>query len=152
MLKYYQDRFHYILVDEFQDTNVVQYNIIKMLASDSRNLFVVAMMTKVFIVFGVLVEKMFQFEKDFPERKKVVLEQNYRSSNTILKGANRLINNNQKRQTKELYSSIEGQVSDVVYVDNYNQDEEARYVAGEIKRLVKSGYQYEDIVLYEPTL
>ena len=92
---------------------------------------------------------MFQFEKDFPERKKVVLEQNYRSSNTILKGANRLINNNQKRQTKELYSSIEGQVSDVVYVDNYNQDEEARYIAGEIKRLVKSGYQYEDIaVLY----
>ena len=52
-----------------------------------------------------------------------------------------------------MYSSIEGQVSDVVYVDNYNQDEEARYVAGEIKRLVKSGYQYEDIAVYiEPTL
>lgn len=150
VLKYYQDRFHYILVDEFQDTNVVQYNIIKMLASDSRNLFVVGDDDQSIYRFrGATVENMFQFEKDFPERKKVVLEQNYRSSNTILKGANRLINNNQKRQTKELYSSIEGQVSDVVYVDNYNQDEEARYVAGEIKRLVKSGYQYEDIaVLY----
>lgn len=150
VLKYYQNKFHYILVDEFQDTNRVQYHIIKMLAEKSRNLFVVGDDDQSIYRFrGATVENMFRFEKDFPERKVVVLEQNYRSSNAILKGANRVIKHNQKRQAKELYSINDGVSNDVIYVDSYNQDEEARFVANEIKRLVKDGYQYEEIaVLY----
>lgn len=150
VLKYYQNKFHYILVDEFQDTNVVQYNIIKMLAEMSRNLFVVGDDDQSIYRFrGATVENMFQFEKDFPDRKVVILEQNYRSTNAILKGANQVIKHNQNRQTKELYSAFDGSTNDVVYVDSYNQDEETRYVANEIKRLVKEGYKYEEIaVLY----
>jgi DNA helicase-2/ATP-dependent DNA helicase PcrA len=147
---FYQNLFKYVLVDEFQDTNVIQYHIIRMITEKSHNVFVVGDDDQSIYSFrGACVDNMFRFQKDFPEAQKVILNQNYRSSNAILKGSNCLIKNNQKREVKELFSSVDGNNRDVTIVDHYNQDEEVRYVTNEITRLVKQGYKYEEIaVLY----
>lgn len=151
VLEYFQNKYQYILVDEFQDTNVLQYNIIKMLASKYRNIFVVGDDDQSIYSFrGANVLNMYQFSKDYPEREMIKLTQNYRSSNAILRGSNNLIKHNKHREEKELFSEVEGKLQDVTIHDAYYYEDEPRYIVDEIKRLVAhQNYQYKDIaVLY----
>lgn len=146
-LKYYQNKFKYILVDEFQDTNIIQYNIIKMLSKDN-NLFVVGDDDQSIYAFrGANVLNMNQFSVDFPEAKKVILNHNYRSSNVILTGSNNLIGHNIHRQKKELVSDRDGLPSDIVIYNTEYFEDEPRFVASEIHSLIKRGYKYSDIVV-----
>lgn len=151
VLEYYQRLYHYILVDEFQDTNKVQYNIIKMLASSLENLFVVGDDDQSIYSFrGATIDNMLNFTKDYPNAKVVKLLKNYRSHNSILKGANAVIKNNQIREPKQLYSDVEGSINDVIVQEAYYYEAEVRYVVNEIAHLVRhDGYKYSDIaVLY----
>ena len=134
VLEYFQNKYKYILVDEFQDTNVIQYNIVKMLANKYRNIFVVGDDDQSIYSFrGANVHNMYQFSEDYPERFLVKLTENYRSTNAILRGSNNLIKHNKHREEKELFSSIEGKLQDVVLHDAYYYEDEPRYIAEEIK-------------------
>lgn len=149
VLKYYQELFQYIMVDEFQDTDELQYSIIKLLCESHRNIFVVGDDDQSIYSFrGACVENMFQFKKDFPDAKIVKLTQNYRSSNAILKGANAVISNNTIREQKELHSDIESKPNSVVVQETYYYDDEARFAASEITHMVQKGYcDYKDIAV-----
>ncbi len=150
-LDFYQRLFEYILVDEFQDTNKIQYEIIKMLASKNHNLFVVGDDDQSIYSFrGACIDNMLGFTKDYPEAKVFHLEQNYRSHDSILKGANALINCNENREKKHLYSEIKGSLDDIVIQEAFFYDQEVRFVTNEIAHLVAEGYcDYKDIaVLY----
>lgn len=147
----YQEKFKYILVDEFQDTNKVQYNIIKMLANKYNNLFVVGDDDQSIYSFrGASLDNMLNFTKDYPQAKVVKLLKNYRSHNSILKGANAVIKNNQIREPKQLYSDVEGSLNDVIIQEAYYYEAEVRFVCNEIAHLVRqNGLRYSDIaVLY----
>lgn len=151
VLEHFQNKYKYILVDEFQDTNVIQYNIIKMLANKYKNIFVVGDDDQSIYSFrGANVLNMYQFSNDYPDRTLIKLTQNYRSTNAILRGSNNLIKHNKHREEKELFSSNEGSLQDVVIHDSYYYEDEPRYIADEIKRLVAhENYNYKDIaVLY----
>lgn len=151
VLKYYQDYFKYILVDEFQDTNKIQYKIIRLLSADNDNLFVVGDDDQSIYSFrGACIDNMLGFTKDYPNAKVFKLLKNYRSHNSILKGANALIKCNETREPKELYSDVEGSMDDVIVrPDLFMYDAEVRYVTNEILHLVANGYDYSDIaVLY----
>lgn len=151
VLDIYQKNFEYILVDEFQDTNKVQYNIIKMLGAVHHNIFVVGDDDQSIYSFrGACIDNMLNFTKDYPDAKVFKLLRNYRSHDSILKGANAVIKNNQIREPKELYSEIKGSLDDVVVQEAYYYEEEVRFVTNEISHLVNhDGYKYSDIaVLY----
>lgn len=151
VLASYQEQFKYILVDEFQDTNKVQYNIIKMLATKYNNLFVVGDDDQSIYSFrGASPDNMLNFTKDYPQAKVVKLLKNYRSHNSILKGANAVIRNNQIREPKQLYSDVEGSLNDVIIQEAYYYEAEVRFVCNEIAHLVRqNGLRYSDIaVLY----
>ena len=151
VLDYYQRLYHYILVDEFQDVNKVQYSIVKMLAGALGNLFVVGDDDQSIYSFrGASPDNMLNFTKDFPNAKVFKLLKNYRSHNSILKGANAVIKNNQIREPKQLYSDIEGSLNDVIIQEAYYYEAEVRFVVNEIAHLVRSnGLNYSDIaVLY----
>lgn len=148
VLEKYQERFKYILVDEFQDTDDVQYQIIKMLASKSKNIFVVGDDDQSIYSFrGTNYKNMHYFKEDFPECYIVHLTQNYRSTQTILDGANKLISHNENREEKELFSNIAGKSDDVMIFQAYNEKEEVDYVLDEITTLKNKGYQYQDIAI-----
>lgn len=148
-LAYYEHRFTYLLVDEFQDTNEIQCSIIKKLAKPLNNLFVVGDDDQSIYSFrGANIENMLKFTKTYPEAKVVKLVQNYRSTNIILKGANEVIKNNKERESKELFSTIEGSRKDVVIQEAYYYEDEARFAANEILHLVQhEGYSYHDIAI-----
>lgn len=150
-LNFYQDIFKYVLVDEFQDTNTVQYDIINLLTKKYNNIFVVGDDDQSIYSFrGAKIENMMRFKEDHKDAKIVKLIENYRSTNMILKGANALIKNNKIREEKELFSKIEGSKKDVVLQEAYYYEDEIRYVLNEIATLVShEGYNYSDIaVLY----
>lgn len=148
VLEHFQRKYQYILVDEFQDTNIIQYHIIKLLAGENANLFVVGDDDQSIYSFrGANVTNMYQFSKDYPDRKMYKLVQNYRSTNAILKGSNNLISHNRHREEKELFSTNEGSLQDITIHDSYYYEDEPRYIVDEIKKLVQSGYQYKDIAL-----
>ncbi len=148
--KHYQDKYRYILVDEFQDTNALQYEIVKLLAGDAQNVFAVGDDDQSIYSFrGARVDNMYLFLEEFKKVKKIILNKNYRSTNAILKGANSVIANNQMREDKKLISDIEGTYNDVTVNESYYYEDEARYVSNEIRKLVKDRYDYKDIaVLY----
>ena len=99
VLEEYQDRYKYILIDEYQDTNEAQYTFSKILASKYRNIFVVGDNDQAIYAFrGANYKNILNFEKDYPEAKSVVLEENYRSTKTILNAANDVIKNNKERK------------------------------------------------------
>ena len=115
ILKKYQDIFQYVLVDEFQDTNLTQYNIVKLLTKESKNLFVVGDDDQSIYSFrGTNYENMQLFKEDYPEHQLFYLTENYRSPQSILDGCNRLIANNINREKKELFSSNPGEESDIL--------------------------------------
>lgn len=148
VLEKYQDKFKYILIDEFQDTDNIQYEIIKMLARKSNNLFAVGDDDQSIYSFrGTNYKNMQNFKSDFPDCVTVHLTQNYRSTQTILDGANKLIANNINREAKELFSIINGKINDVTMFQSYNEKEEVEYVLDEIQTLKNKGFKYKDIAI-----
>ncbi|MGH8377635.1 MAG: DNA helicase II [Gammaproteobacteria bacterium] len=149
LLAHYQQRFRHILVDEFQDTNAIQYAWVRLLAGKQSVPFVVGDDDQsIYGWRGAKIENILKFEKDFPETKVVRLEQNYRSTGNILKAANALIANNSSRLGKNLWTSGSDGVPIRVYAA-YNEQDEAQFVLEHIKRWQQQGGARHDIaVLY----
>lgn len=148
VLAKYQQRYRYILVDEFQDTNKTQYEIVKLLTKHSRNLFVVGDDDQSIYRFrGADYTNIKSFKADYPEHKTFHLTQNYRSTQAILDGCNSLIKNNFSREEKELWSSAKGSSDDCVIKQVYNHDEEVNYVIENIKQLYKKNQNYNDFAI-----
>lgn len=149
ILEEYQNRYKYILIDEYQDTNEAQYVLSKLLSSKYRNIFVVGDNDQAIYAFrGANYKNILNFEKDYPEAKTVLLEENYRSTKTILNAANSVIKNNRERKDKNLWSNNDNG-SKIKYRVVQNEKEEASFVASEIKELITKGIKEEDIaVLY----
>ena len=145
--EYLSGRFRYILVDEFQDTNAVQYEIIKMLASTHGNLFAVGDDDQsIYGWRGAKIENILHFEKDFKGAKVFKLERNYRSTKTILNLANTVIKNNGRRKDKTLWTeNPEGDPAKVYEAEE--ESGEARYIAHTIAGLVSRGYRYSDFAV-----
>ncbi len=149
ILDYYQEKYKYILIDEYQDTNEVQYKLSKLLANKYKNIFVVGDPDQSIYMFrGANYKNILNFEKDYKNAKVVPLEENYRSTNYILQAANSVIRNNKDRKEKNLWSS-NGDGSKITYFRAYDGKHEIQLVIDEIKRLLDVGYSYSDIsVLY----
>lgn len=149
ILKMYQERFKYILVDEYQDTNRVQYILVNMLAARYKNICVVGDNDQAIYSWrGSDYRNILNFEKDYPDLKSVMLEENYRSTGNILKAANEVIKNNKIRKDKNLWTKHE-EGSKIRYHRASDEKDEASYVVKEIKNLLYDGVRREDIaVLY----
>ena len=149
VLEKYQEHFKYILVDEYQDTNMVQYDMCKLLASKYRNLFVVGDMDQSIYSFRFAnYMNVINFEKDNKDAKVIVLDENYRSTNNILNAANDVIRNNKERKEKNLWSS-KGNGDKIKYIRCDNEQEEASTVVRLTKELLDKGEKPSEIaVLY----
>jgi DNA helicase-2/ATP-dependent DNA helicase PcrA len=146
---HYQRRFQHILVDEFQDTNAIQYAWLRLMAGAQTPIFVVGDDDQsIYGWRGARIENIHHFEKDFANTRVFRLEQNYRSTGTILKAANALIDNNQSRLGKELWTdSAEGEL--ILYYSAYNEKDEARFVIDRIEAWVAEGRSRNEVaVLY----
>ncbi len=139
VLENYQDRFRYIMVDEYQDTNTVQFKFVSMLADKYKNLCVVGDDDQSIYKFrGANIENILNFEKVFPDTTVIKLEQNYRSCGNILNAANEVIRNNSGRKEKRLWTDKED--GDLINLKQFdNGFEEAEYIAREIKSAVEEG-------------
>ncbi len=147
ILERYQDHYPYILVDEYQDTNPVQYKRCKLLASKMRNIFVVGDMNQSIYAFRQADYKnIINFEKDYPECISIKLEENYRSTNNILNAANCVIRNNTQRKDLKLWSE-KGDGVKVKYIRSYDEKHEVTVVLSEIENLLKDGYKRSDIAI-----
>lgn len=148
VLDYYQERFRYIMVDEYQDTNTAQFKFVSLLAEKYKNLCVVGDDDQSIYKFrGANIRNILEFEKVFPQAHVIKLEQNYRSTQNILKAANQVIANNTERKPKSLWTdNEEGQL---VHFRNFlNAYEEAEYIAGEIRQKVREGVcDYKDCAI-----
>lgn len=151
VLEKYRQRFHYVLVDEFQDTNQIQYRLIHLLASGHGNLCVVGDDDQsIYRWRGAEVGNILGFERDYPGCEIIRLEQNYRSTSTILDAAGGVIEQNRDRKKKKLWT--ENDAGDPVSLEMLPDDlEEARYVAGEINRLKLAGRHLRDIAVFYRT-
>ena len=149
ILEHYQERFKYILIDEYQDTNEVQYKLSKLLASKYKNIFVVGDSNQAIYAFrGSNYKNILNFEKDYKNSKVITLNQNYRSTETILQAANSVIKNNKEKKDVELYSDL-GKGINIVYSRAYDEKHEIKQVIDRIKQLKSEGFTYKDIgVLY----
>lgn len=148
VLQKYQNRYKYVMIDEFQDTNVIQYVLIKMLTIKNRNLFIVGDEDQSIYSFrGAHIGNIKSFQYDFPNHKKIILNQNYRSNQNILNAANSVIKNNESRIKKELFSN---KTSDnlIRYKRLDSQYEEESFVVNEIIKLNKSIPYKEIAILY----
>ncbi|MDO4553058.1 MAG: UvrD-helicase domain-containing protein, partial [Bacillota bacterium] len=144
VLRQYQERFHYIMVDEYQDTNQMQYRFIKLLAAGHHNLCIVGDDDQCIYQWrGADIRNILNFERDFPGTKVVKLEQNYRSCSNILDAANSVIRHNAGRKEKTLWTDREPG-DKLRYYRADDDREEARYVAAEIDRLQAGGRRWED--------
>lgn len=139
VLESYQNKFRYIMVDEYQDTNRIQYLLVRMLADAHRNLCVVGDEDQsIYSWRGADIHNILDFEKDFPEAKVVKLEENYRSTQTIINAATHVIRNNTQRKDKTLFTNNTGGDPIVVREEN-NEYDEARYVVNEIQGILGGG-------------
>jgi DNA helicase II / ATP-dependent DNA helicase PcrA len=147
----YQEAFAHILVDEYQDTNHAQYRWLQLLVNDARNIAVVGDPDQSIYQFrGADIRNILGFEDDFPDAATIKLEQNYRSTQTILSAANAVIENNRGRKSKNLWSDIGG--GDPIHVRELDDEHsEARFVAGEIERLVDGGASRSEIAVFYRT-
>jgi len=138
-LSKYQSRYLHVLVDEFQDTNLVQYELIKQLGGERHNICVVGDPDQSIYSWRFAdLRNILSFEKDYPEAKLVLLEQNYRSTKLILETASHVISANQQRKPKELWTNNEqGELTNIV--ETYTEQEEAQFVVSEVERLVGQG-------------
>lgn len=150
VLAYYQQRYQYIHVDEYQDTNHAQYQLVKLLASRFKNICVVGDADQsIYGWRGADMQNILDFEKDYPEAKVVMLEENYRSTKKILQAANAVINNNRNRRPKKLWTqNADGE--QIVYYRARDEREEAVFVASTIDNIVREqGKNFKDFaVLY----
>lgn len=147
VLEYYQQKFRYIHVDEYQDTNHAQYKIVKLLAGFHHNICVVGDSDQsIYSWRGADITNILSFEKDYEEAVVIKLEQNYRSTQNILDAANDVISNNPTQYEKRLFSEL-GDGSKIVAKQSFNSDAEVQYVAREIKTLAGAGTSHEDIVI-----
>lgn len=155
ILKKYQDRFQYISVDEYQDTNHIQYLIVKQLAEQHRNLCVVGDEDQsIYSWRGADITNILTFEKDFPEAKVIKLEENYRSTKFIVSAASDVIRNNTQRKDKTLFTSnIDGEK--IVVHEDLNEYEESRFVVQNIEALMKGDdgepLNYRDFAVFYRT-
>ena len=149
ILKQYQERFKYILIDEYQDTNEVQYVLTKMLSAKYKNICVVGDQDQSIYGFrGANYRNILNFEKDYKNPKIILLEQNYRSTKNILNAANDVIKNNKKRKEKNLWTDNDDGLK-VIYKKCQSEVDESNYVTSEIKKLINNGEKLENIaVLY----
>ena len=150
VLEYYQERFRYIMVDEYQDTNTVQFKLISLLAKKYRNLCVVGDDDQSIYKFrGANIKNILNFENEYEDARVIKLEQNYRSTETILKAANGVIRNNLGRKDKSLWTE-KGEGDPIQFHQFEDGFEEANYVANDIAKHVREGERsYKDhAVLY----
>lgn len=144
VLKFYQEKFKYIHVDEFQDTNLVQYKILNLLASKYKNVFVVGDEDQcIYCWRGANIENINNFIKDY-NCKIYKLEQNYRSTKSIIKSANKLIKNNSARIDKTLFTENEDG-EEITYHESYDENEEAEYVARAVYNLYSKGIDLSEV-------
>ena len=147
----WQTAFRYLLVDEYQDTNHAQYRFLQLLAAKHMNVFAVGDPDQSIYAFrGADIRNVLEFERDFPGAKTISLEQNYRSTNSILEAANGVISHNRERKPKNLWSEL-GDGDPVRVVEVEDEHSEARYVAAEIARLVEEGYNGNEIAVFYRT-
>lgn len=149
VLEFYQKKFRYIHVDEYQDTNRAQYMLCKMLADAHHNICVVGDSDQsIYRWRGADITNILNFEEDYPEAKTILLEQNYRSTSNILSAANEVIGNNTGRKPKKLWTDKEGGAKIKVYRADSEHDE-GYFVTSEIHKSVKTGRPYQDhAILY----
>jgi len=139
ILFYYQQRYRYILVDEFQDTNTAQYELVKLLAGMHRNIFVVGDEDQSIYGFrGADFRNVERFRKDFPDAAVILLEQNYRSTQNILDAANAVISHNRHRTPKKLFTD-KGRGPKITLFEAYDEQEEGFFIVDEIQRLEREG-------------
>ena len=150
VLSYYQNKFHYIHVDEYQDTNEAQYRLVQLLADKYQNICVVGDADQsIYGWRGANMSNILNFEKDYPTAHTVMLEQNYRSTKTILDAANGVIQNNDERKDKNLWTE-NAQGEKITYYRAQSERDEAQYIVAKIKEEIEKGhYSYDDFaVLY----
>ncbi|MDJ0960284.1 MAG: DNA helicase PcrA [Acidimicrobiia bacterium] len=151
VLKHYQERFRYILVDEYQDTNHAQYVLVKLLGESHHNVCVVGDHDQSIYAFrGADLRNISGFERDYPDAKIVMLEQNYRSTQTILEAANAVISNNPSRRPKRLWTDL-GTGDPVATFEAEDEHDEAAFVAQEIAALEKTGRKLKDVAVFYRT-
>ena len=149
VLEYYQDKFRYVMVDEYQDTNHAQYMFVKLLAQKRQNLCVVGDDDQSIYKFrGATIENIMSFEKSFPRAAVIRLEQNYRSTQNILDAANAVISNNTERKGKTLWTENPAGAKIGIHT-GYNEQDESDYIAKKVLEEVAAGRKYSDFaVLY----
>ena len=149
VLEYYQNRFDYILVDEYQDTNLAQYELVRLLTGKKRNLCVVGDDDQsIYGWRGADIRNILDFEKDFPDAKVVKLEQNYRSTGNILDAANQVIAHNQGRKEKALWTQA-GEGEKIALYHALDERDEAAFIAAMTRKLIAHGARAGDVaVLY----
>jgi len=139
VLSRYQSRYRHLQVDEFQDTNLMQYELVKLLAGKYRNICVVGDPDQSIYAWRFAdLRNILNFEKDYPEAKIILLEQNYRSTGMILEAASHIISANQQRKPKDLWTENEPGVPSAV-IETYTEQEEAQFVVNEVEQLVSRG-------------
>ncbi len=144
ILENYRERFHYIMVDEYQDTSNAQYMLISLLAGEDGNICVVGDDDQSIYKFrGANIQNILNFEKEWPDARVIKLEQNYRSTSNILNAANAVIAHNRGRKGKQLWTAQEGGEKLLCYTGG-NEHDEARFIAGEISSRVKKRTKFSD--------
>lgn len=147
ILSYYQEKFKYVFVDEYQDTNRIQYQLVKLLSARHRNICVVGDSDQsIYSWRGADITNILDFEKDYKGARVIYLEQNYRSTKNILRVANEVIKYNENKYPKNLWTDKE-EGERVLYERLADSDEEADFVAGRINQLLAEGYKLSDIAI-----
>lgn len=149
VLRLFQDQFHYIMVDEYQDTNKAQYEIVRMLADLKKNIFTVGDDDQsVYTWRGADIRNILEFELDYPDAKIIKLEQNYRSTKNILEAANHVVRNNSWRKTKSLWTENE-EGNKIIKHQAASEHDEAAFIASEIHRLInEEGRSLNELVIF----
>jgi DNA helicase-2/ATP-dependent DNA helicase PcrA len=149
--KKWQKAFRYVLVDEYQDTNHAQYRLLQLLAGEHKNVFAVGDPDQSIYAFrGADIRNIMEFERDFGGAKQIALEQNYRSTNAVLRAANAVISENRERKPKNLWSEL-GEGDPVRVIEVEDEHAEARFVAAEIAGLVDEGFAGSEIAVFYRT-
>jgi DNA helicase II / ATP-dependent DNA helicase PcrA len=147
----WQKAFRYVLVDEYQDTNHAQYRLLQLLGGKHRNVFAVGDPDQSIYAFrGADIRNILEFERDFGGARLIALEQNYRSTNSVLRAANALISHNRERKPKNLWSEL-GEGDPVRVVEVEDEHAEARFVAAEVASLIEEGYGGSELAVFYRT-
>lgn len=153
VLEHYQERFRYIVIDEYQDTNRAQYHLVNQLAAKHRNVCVVGDADQgIYSWRGATIQNLLDFESDYPDAREFILDQNYRSTRTILEVANALIQHNVQRKPKHLWTDAEGG-DPVTRYRAEDEHDEAWWVAGQVERMVQDEAEcsYSDVAVFYRT-